>query len=391
MDYIRTAAPLHELCEQAKTEGIVALDLEFIREHTYVPKLALIQMAVGGLCAIVDPLEVDDLSPLLDLVASPCILKVLHAAAQDMEVLYWHSDKAPAHIFDTQIAAAMAGLGEQLAYGRLVESLIGVTLPKGESYSDWLRRPLSPEQLAYALDDVRYLLALHNILATRLEAMGRTAWAAEECRRFEALERYQHNPRTLFRRIRRHHMLSSQGLAILRELADWRDCEAQQRDCPPGSVLRDETLVDIARKAPRSPDDLQRLRGLPRRELERVGTALLAAVDRGSAVVEAERPQALRRPRLTQADECLVKFLHLCLQALCQRKKLPASCLAKRADLEELVYTYRQGCLATDGSPLLEGWRGALVGQEMLAVLEGRLGIHLDSKTGALAFTQCLP
>jgi ribonuclease D len=388
MDYIRTTAPLHELCEQAKTIGLIALDLEFIREHTYVPQLALIQIAVGETCVIVDPLEVNDLSPLLDLVASPHILKVLHAAAQDMEVLYWHSGKAPVRIFDTQVAAALVGLGEQLAYGRLVESLLGVTLPKGESYSDWLRRPLSPTQFAYALDDVRYLPALHHILSTRLQEMGRTVWATEEFRKFETLDLYQRNPRTLFRRIRRHHTLSSQGLAILRELADWRDSEAQRRDCPPGSVLRDETLVDIARKAPMSLDDLQRLRGLPRRELERTGTALLDAVARGLAVTEAERPQALRRPRLTQTDELMVKFLHVCLQTLCQRKKLPVSCLAKRADLEELVYKYRQGRLATDGSPLLESWRGALVGQEILAVLEGRLSVHRDPKTGTLAFTQ---
>src|SRR5712691_2210478 len=259
--YIRTAAPLRRLCAQAQVEGRFALDLEFIREHSYVPRLALIQMAVSDTCAIIDPLEVHDLSPLLELCKSPQTLKVLHAAGQDTEILHWHAGIISENIFDTQIAAALVGLGDQLSYARLVDQLLGVSLSKGESYSDWLQRPLSPAQTAYALDDVRYLLPLHDALGQRLEAMGRAAWLTEECRKFANPALYQRDPQKLFRRIRRSNALSSQGLAILRELAIWRDREARQRDRPPGSVLHDELLVEIARKAPRLPDDLQRLRG----------------------------------------------------------------------------------------------------------------------------------
>ena len=384
MAYIHTTAELHQFCEHARTAGLLALDLEFIRERTYVPQLALIQLAVDDACAIVDPLEVQDLSPLLELITSPELVKVLHAAAQDMEILYWHSRKIPLRIFDTQLAAAMVGLGEQLAYSRLVETLLGVTLTKEETYSDWLQRPLSPSQVAYALDDVRYLPALHAILTARLEELGRTAWAAEEFRKLDNLEIYQRQPRTLFRRIRRGRSLSSQGLAILRELAEWREHEAQQRDCPPGSVLHDEALVDLARKAPRTVDDLKRLRSLPVRELERSAPALLARVEQGLAVAEAARPVAMRQPRLSQKEELMVKLLDTCLKTLCQRQKLSASCVGNRGDLEALVYRYRHGQLAATGSPLLEGWRGALVGKELLAVLEGRLSVHLDPTTGVL-------
>lgn len=384
--YIRTVTPLRHLCDQAKAEGCLALDVEFIREHSYVPKLALIQIAVSDTCAIIDPLEVEDLSPLFELITSSETLKILHAATQDMEVLFWHSSQQPTRIFDTQIAAALVGMGEQLSYGHLVERLIGVSLTKGESYSDWLQRPLTPEQLEYALNDVRYLRDLHTILAKRLQAMKRTAWAEEECRKFEDIERYQRNPQILFRRIRRGRTLPPQGQAILRELVAWRDQEAQERDRPCGSIMHDEQLVEIARKAPRTLSDLQRFRGLSPRLIERDGAALLLMVQRGLAVAEDERPQPLNGHRPTQTEQLMVKFLDTCLKALCAREKLPASFIANRSDLEELVRRYRRGCLATTGSPILEGWRGALVGRDLLAALEGRVGVSLDQKTGEVTF-----
>jgi ribonuclease D len=318
-------------------------------------------------------------------------VKVLHAAGQDMEVLCWDTLTVPDQIFDTQIAAAMVGLGEQLSYGRLVEAVFGVVLPKGESYSDWLQRPLSPAQLTYAFDDVRYLLPLYDMLAERLTALGRMTWVTEECRKFTNPALYQRDPRLLFRRIRRGKTLAPPGLAILRELAMWRDAEARQRDRPPGSVLHDEVLVDIARKAPHTLDDLQRLRSLPGRELERSGAALLAMVERGLAVTEDEYPCSEQSRGPTPAEEVLVKFLDACLKALCQREKLSPTFVASRTDLEVLVRRYRQGRLAIEGSPMLEGWRGKLVGREVLAVLEGRVSIALHAKSGQVKFTPRLP
>src|SRR5215813_2794953 len=325
--YICTAAPLRRLCAQAQAEGQFALDLEFIREHSYVPRLALIQMAVSDTCAIIDPLEAHDLSPLLELCRSPQTLKVLHAAGQDTEILHWHAGIISENIFDTQIAAALVGLGDQLSYARLVDQLLGVSLSKGESYSDWLQRPLSPAQTAYALDDVRYLLPLHDILQQRLEGMGRTTWLAEECRKFANPALYQRDPQKLFRRIRRSNTLSSQGLAILRELA----------------------------------------------------------------VPENARPQPLHGRGPTPAEELIVKVLEACLKALCAREKLSSAFIASRADLETLVRRYRQGRLATEGSPILEGWRGDLVGQELLAVLSGRVSIQLHPQTGRVEFIPRTP
>ena len=386
--YIETSEPLRRLCAQARTEGRLAIDLEFIRENTYAPQLALIQIAVSDTCAIVDPLTVDDLSPLVEVLTGTDVLKVLHAAGQDVEVLHWHTGKLAGPIFDTQIAASMAGLGEQLSYGRLVDALLGVSLTKGESYSDWLRRPLQPSQTKYALDDVRYLLPMHDRLSKRLDAMGRAVWAAAECRKFTDPALYERDPRTLYRRIRNGKNLSSQGLAILRELAAWRDDEARQRNRPHGRVLSNEILVDLARRAPRTRDDLQRLRGLPQRELERSTDALLTVVQRGLEVPEADQPQSENRDhRLTPSEELTVKFLDASLKALCQREKLPASFIANRNDLETLVRRYRKDRLPTEGSPVLEGWRGEMVGRELLAVLEGRLSLHLHPKTGKVTFT----
>jgi len=389
--YIRTAAPLHHLCAQAQAEGRCALDLEFIREHSYVPRLALIQIAVSDTCAIVDPLAVDDLTPLLTLCTNPAIVKVLHAAGQDTEVLHWHAGIISTHIFDTQLAAALVGLGDQLSYARLVDQLLGVPLSKGESYSNWLQRPLSPSQIAYALDDVRYLLPLHDALTKRLETLGRTTWLAEECRKYSNPAMYQREPQQLFRRIRRSGSLSAQGLAILRELASWRDREARQRDRPPGSVLHDELLVEIARKAPRTIEDLQRLRGFPARELERSSSTLLELVLHGLAVPEAERPHPLHGRGPTPAEELIIKVLEACLKALCAREKLSSAFIASRTDLETLVRRYRQGRLTTEGSPILEGWRGALVGQELLAVLAGKMSIQLHPQTGRVEFTPRTP
>jgi ribonuclease D len=348
-------------------------------------------MAVSDTCAIIDPLEVHDLSPLLELCKSAQMLKVLHAAGQDTEILHWHAGIISENIFDTQIAAALVGLGDQLSYARLVDQLLGVSLSKGESYSDWLQRPLSPAQTAYALDDVRYLLPLHDALRQRLEAMGRTTWLAEECRKFANPAVYQRDPQKLFRRIRRSNALSSQGLAILRELAIWRDREARQRDRPPGSVLHDELLVEVARKAPHTLDDLQRLRGFPMREVERSGSTLLGLVAQGLAVPENARPQPLHGRGPTPAEELIVKVLEACLKALCAREKLSSAFIASRTDLETLVRRYRQGRLATEGSPILEGWRGALVGQELLAVLSGRVSIQLHPQTGRVEFIPRTP
>ena len=244
---------------------------------------------------------------------------------------------------------------------------------------------------AYALDDVRYLLPLHDALRQRLEAMGRTTWLAEECRKFANPALYQRDPQKLFRRIRRSNALSSQGLAILRELAIWRDREARQRDRPPGSVLHDELLVEIARKAPHTLDDLQRLRGFPTRELERSGSTLLGLVAQGLAVPESARPQPLHGRGPTPAEELIVKVLEACLKALCAREKLSSAFIASRTDLETLVRRYRQGRLATEGSPILEGWRGALVGQELLAVLSGRVSIQLHPQTGRVEFIPRTP
>ena len=386
--YIESSEPLRHLCKQAQREGRLAIDLEFIRENTYAPQLALIQIAVSDTCAIVDPLTVHDLSPLLEALTDTETLKVLHAAGQDIEVFHWHADILAKPIFDTQVAASMAGLGEQLSYGRLVDALLGVSLTKGESYSDWLRRPLLPSQTKYALDDVRYLLPMHDRLSRRLEEMGRVSWAADECRKFTNPALYERDPQTLYRRIRHGKNLPSQGLAVLRELAIWRDDEARQRNRPVGRILSNEALVDLARRTPQSQSDLQRLRGLPQRELERSADALLAAVQRGLAVPEADQPQAENREhRLTPTEEMIVKFLDSGLKVLCQREKLPPSFVGNRSDLETLVRRYRKDRLTAEGSPMLEGWRGDLVGKDLLAILEGRLSLHLHPKTGKVTFT----
>ncbi|MEL6181464.1 MAG: HRDC domain-containing protein, partial [Myxococcota bacterium] len=249
--YIETDPHMEVLCDQARYERRVGIDLEFIRQRTYFAKLALVQVAVGEQLFLIDPLGDVDLAPLDSLMVDPNVCKVLHAPSQDLEIFFHRLGEPPCNIYDTQMAAAMVGLGHQVAYSTLVSIQLGVELHHSEGFTDWLQRPLTPNQEAYALDDVRYLFALQDSLSVLLDNMGRRSWFIEECARYEQRERYQAQPEQLYTNVKSRNKLSPQGLAILRELAIWREHEAIHQDRPRRTIVLDEVLVEIARRAPR--------------------------------------------------------------------------------------------------------------------------------------------
>ena len=376
------SAKLAAMCEKAREAGRLGVDCEFIRERTYYPKLALIQLATEDEIALVDPIDSVDLAPLDEIMGDPSVLKVLHAPKQDLEIFYNRTQKPPRAIFDTQLAASFAGLGSQLAYSALVMRVLERTVAKGESFTDWLQRPLSADQERYALEDVRHLFELHDQLSARLEELGRSAWVEEECRGFEEIGIYEQDPSTLYKKVKRAGGLKSRGLAVLRELAIWREEEAKERDKPRRAILSDELLVELARMAPKRVEDLKRFRGLPPRVIQRTGKAIVAAIREGNAVTKEATPERTRGPRMSDGDQLSVDLLDSCHRALCNRASISPQIVGTRADLERLVLEVRLGVVGETRSSLLTGWRRELVGEDLLKVLAGEVSIHLDPETG---------
>lgn len=388
--YVTRQHQLDELCAHARACRRVGLDVEFIREHTYRPQIALVQVAVDGECALVDPLGELDLTPLEALVPDPHITKVLHAGTQDLEIFYLRTGAAPRAIFDTQVAAAMLGLGQQVSYGGLVERVLGVSLRKGEAFTNWLQRPLTPAQEQYALSDVQHLLPMHDRMQEQLALLGRGEWLREELTRFEQVELYVPDPRTLYLRVKRCGTLDPRALAVLRELAAWREEEARREDRPRRRILGDEQLVELARRAPRTAEQLAALRGLGPRVAREHGRALLAAVHQGLAVEDAACPRMERGPRLEPDDQLVVSFLDACLKHLCARMGIDPSMITGAAGLQQLVHDLRRGRLDAERHELLSGWRGDQIGRHLLDVLQGRRALRFDPTRGELVLTDDL-
>jgi len=379
--YLKTDRELEELCRQARDEGRIGLDTEFHRERRYTPKLALVQLAVEGREVLLDPFGEADLGPLDELVADASVVKVLHAASQDLEIFFGRSRQVPRNVFDTQIAAAMLGMGAQISLLGLVESLLGIRLSKGATFTDWLERPLSTRQEDYALADVEHLLEMHDELARRLDELGRTGWLAEELRRFERESYYEIPPEELYTRVKRFSSLRSRGLAVLSALAIWREDAARAQNRPRRSIVADEVLVELARSTPDSVKELGRTRGLHPGEIKRSGTDIVAAIERGLATPDDQCPVLVRDRAVPREMELAVSFVQSFLKIYCSKVGIDPILMASGADIESLVSAHLQGRIDVDRHPVLQGWRGELVGNRVLAFLRGEIGVRLDPKS----------
>ncbi|MHB9024371.1 MAG: ribonuclease D [Armatimonadota bacterium] len=343
----------------------IFIDTEFVGEGRYYPDLGAIQVSAGEHIAIVDPLAVRDLAPLLSLLIEPGIEKVFHAASQDLAIFFRLLDQPVAPLFDTQVAAALLGYEEQISFGNLVERVTGVRLTKAHSFTDWLRRPLSPGQVAYALDDVRYLPQVYDRLTHELTELKRTAWAREEFSKLEEPAKYiPVNPHELYLRFRGVDRLNGQTLAALRELAAWREEHARALNIPTGKIARDEVLIELARHPHHSVKELRDVRGLTQQQIERFGAGLLAAAQQGTA---APRPSFRRPPPLPATLEATVDFLTLCLRSLASEEAVAPGLVATRGDLVALVLHGEKADIA-----LMRGWRREAIGDALLATLDGK-------------------
>jgi len=318
----------------------------------------------------VDPLAVGDLSPLDDLLFDASVLKLVHAGWQDLKIIHQRTGRVPAPVFDTQIAAALLGLPAQAAYASVVHEFLRVEVKKGHSYSDWAARPLSPSQLAYALDDVRYLPALHDRMVERLEREGRLSWIEPEIAALSSPASYETDPQLEYRRVKGWAALDRRRLAVLRALIAWREGEARRRDVPRRRVLADESALAIARSKPANEEALRRVRGLEWKIGGEASTAVLAMVRDALALPEGQLPEAApSRPRGNGDRGSVVGLLGALVRSRSRVHRVAPEVLTNTDELERLAAGER------DGVGVLSGWRRDLLGKELLALLDGRLSL----------------
>jgi ribonuclease D len=369
-----------DIAERARAAGVVALDTEFMREKTYRARLCLVQIAIPEEIFILDPLDVADLSPIADLIADTAVEVVVHAGRQDLEIFYERfGGHVPARVFDVQLAAAFAGYGASLPYGRLVQETTGTKLTKGESYTDWCRRPLTTEQLSYAADDVRYLLEVAGKLKVRLEEQARSEWVSEELRSFEDPASYVVDPNEVYKRVSGRGSLTGRQMAVLRAVAAWRETEAQRRDIPRGWVVKDPTLIEIARRAPTSVDALRKIRGLNPKEGERFGAQMVAAVRRGVEAEELRSPKALPRSAQMRA-RVLSGPADSIVRSRCDAAELATELVSTRGDLEALLADISAGTEDLSRHRLMQGWRKELAGDHVVAFARGEIALRATDR-----------
>jgi ribonuclease D len=379
---IETQRDLDALCRELATRRAFALDTEFVRERTFFIQLGIIQVAAEDLEAVIDPQPLASLEPLFALVAAPEVEKIVHAGEQDFAVLYEAGGAAPGNVFDTQIAAALVGYGDQISYARLVAKVTGVQLDKLETLTDWTARPLTEAQIDYSLEDVRYLPQVRLHLGERLKELGRAGWEREEGRRLESDDTYRApEPREFYRRMKASG-LSAVSLGVLREVAAWREETARARNLPRGWVLRDQSLLEIARRRPQSVKSLRQIRSLKPQQIGKDGEAIVAAVRAGAAEPVKEERSESPHLKMPEEVESTARLLEAWLYARAADSEIAPSMLATRGDLKTLAAAHYHSRLPS--LPLLEGWRRELVGQDLLDILEGKKAIKLDGRRGKL-------
>lgn len=375
MRFVDTPQALTELCQELQSADVIAVDTEFIREKTYYAKLCLIQVASDSVTACVDPLALNNLDELLAILYSPDKLKLFHAAWQDLEIFSDLWERIPTPVFDTQIAAALLGFSDQIGYANLAEQLLGVQLDKTATRTDWAQRPLSPQQLAYAADDVNYLLQLYPIILQRLTKLGRNNWLEEDFAALTDPTSYAKSADLAWQRVSGHGRLKPRQLAALQRLAAWREQQARQRNKPRKWILSDDILLMLARHLPSDYATLAKVRGLPERLLNQSGEELIAAINAALALADNALPTVSQNERLTPDQECLADTLMAYLRLLAQENQISPASLSTRKEIEKMVRGKRD-------IPLLHGWRGHLAGEPLLDLMDGK--IALTVKNGQL-------
>ena len=371
MSVVTSTEVLAEACTRLATHEFVTVDTEFLRETTFWPKLCVIQVASLDEAIVVDALAPGiDLSPFFDLMRDERVTKVFHAARQDIEIMWNLSRSIPAPLFDTQVAAMVCGYGDQVAYGELVQNICKVTVDKSSRFTDWGRRPLSDAQVAYATADVTHLRDVYQALRRQLESKKRMSWLKDELQVLCSPATYEQHPENAWERFR-HRMRRPRDLAVMMDLAAWREGEAQSRDVPRSRVLKDDVLIEIALAAPKTPEALGELRAVPRgMERSKAGIEILEAVERGLSRDPKSLPKLERERR--NGGGATVELLKVLLRQVAEANGVAAKIVATVDDLE---------ALALDDAadvPAMHGWRRTIFGTRALELKHGRLALTVE-------------
>jgi len=371
VEYIANQENLEAFARRAASSSVLAIDTEFLREKTYYANLCLLQLATDTEVAVVDPFAVDDLKVLVPLLEDPAIVKLLHAAGQDLEIIYRELGVLPSPVFDTQVAATLLGHTQQIGYGPLVHNLCGVSLKKSDSFTDWSRRPLSPSQLDYAADDVIYLPKMYRIMCERLEAKGRLSWLDNDFAALSDPSNYVSDAATRFKRLKRVGQLSRRQLSAAREVACWRELMAQERDLPRKWVLTDEQVVEACRRESRTIDDLFMVRGVRERLGTRDARAVVAALVRGLDAPPEQWPELDKSLKSEPNVDAELDLMEALVRLRARENDIAMQTLASHGELARVARGYR------DDIDVLKGWRRAIIGDELLDLLAGKISLSL--------------
>lgn len=376
---IETTDALAALCARLADAEFVTVDTEFMRERTYWPELCVVQIAGPEDVAVIDALAPGlDLAPLYALFDDGRVMKVFHAARQDLEIFHLRTGRLPAPLFDTQVAAMVAGFGDQVGYDALIAALTGATIDKAFRFSDWSARPLTPQQIAYAAADVTHLRRAYVKLRARLERNGRLAWVAEEMAALSDPATYRLDPEEAWQRLKPR-STNRRFLAVLRAVAAWREREAQRLNIPRQRVVKDETVLEVAAQAPSDVAGLLRARGFPRSLAEgKSGAALLAAIAEAKSLPEEALPKVEEKRNGGRASPALVALLKVLLAAKCEEHDVAQRLVASAEDLERLAAE------EDPDLPCLHGWRREVFGEAALALKSGKVALSAAGRRVSL-------
>ncbi len=376
MHLIQDQAELEAVVAQLEQSSFVTVDTEFIRETTFWPILCLIQMAAPGVTALVDPLSKNiDLAPFFRLMANEKVIKVFHAARQDIEIVFHLGDMIPHPVFDTQVAAMVCGFGDSVSYDQLVQRITGTRLDKSSRFTDWRHRPLSDKQLEYALADVTYLIDVYEHLRAELEREDRAHWLTEEMDVLTARETYDPHPDDAWKRLKMR-VRKPQELAIVQALAAWRDREARERDVPRQRVVKDDAIYEIAQQGPRDSQALGRLRSTPKGwERSSTAAALLEIVNKALDLPKEQLPKMPKQVHQPEGSGAAVELLKVLLKMIAEKEGVAPKVLASGDDLEKIA---GEGEDAT--VPALAGWRREVFGERALQLVRGEVGVKFEKR-----------
>ena len=374
MSLITTTAELEAACLRMARHPFVTVDTEFLRETTFWPILCVVQLATDEEALAIDALsEGLDLQPLLGLMADEDVVKVFHAARQDLEIFWKLSGVLPTPLFDTQVAAMVCGYGDQVSYSELVQSVCRVAVDKSSRFTDWARRPLAEAQITYAIGDVTHLRDVYKALTKRLETTGRQSWLEDEMKSLTSPEIYEQHPERAWERYKTR-ARKPRDLAVLMEIAAWRESEAQARDVPRSRVLKDDVLIELATAAPRSVEALANLRAFPRgMERSRAGGEILEAIQRGLARDPKTLPKIERERRNGANIGATVELLKVLLRQVSDESGVAGKLIATVDDLESIAANDKAAV------PALSGWRRKLFGERALELKHGRLALTVEN------------